>query len=85
MDAHTPKREAIERFVNHESRAASNWVVRVKDDANGPVVHLQAWRDDRRESAPEKTLEVHTRQVRLADDEPDESTKTMIRRWLASL
>jgi len=85
MEAHTPKREAIERFVNHESGAAKNWIVRVSDDHDDPIVRLQAWRDDRREAEPEKTLEVHTRQVRLADDELDESTKTMIRRWLASL
>ncbi len=85
MEAHTPKREAIERFVNHESGIAKNWIVRVHDDSEGPIVRLQAWRDDKRESEPEKSLEVHTRQVRLADDEPDESTKTLIRRWLASL
>lgn len=85
MDAHTPKREAIERFVQHESGIKKDWIIRVSDEPNDPIVRLHAWRDDRRESAPEKSLEVHTRQVRLADDEPDESTKTMIRRWLGSL
>lgn len=82
---HTPKREAIERFIQHESGTLKNWIVRVLDEPNNPIVQLQAWRDDKRENAPEKSLEVHTRQVRLADDEPDEATKTLIRRWLASL
>lgn len=85
MEPHTPKREAIERFVQHESGTLRNWIVRVADEARDPIVRLQAWRDDRPESEPEKTLEVHTRQVRLADDELDEATKTMVRRWLASL
>jgi hypothetical protein len=85
MEAHTPKREAIEKFIGHEEQAVSNWIVRAKDQGHDPVVLLQAWRDDRVESAPEKTLEIHTRQVRLQDDELDEATKTMIRRWLASL
>jgi hypothetical protein len=49
------------------------------------VVHLQAFRDDRVDAEPEKRLEVHTRQVRLEDNELDEGTKTMIRRWMASL
>ncbi len=85
MEAHTPKREAIEKFIHHESKASSNWIIRVLDASHDPVVRLEASRDDRAGSDPLKTLEVHTRQVRLADDELDESTKTMIRRWLASL
>ncbi len=85
METHTPKREAIERFVNHESGIAKDWIIRVLEDEHDPVLRLQAWRDDRAEVGPEKSLEVHTRQVRLADDEPDEATKTMIRRWLGSL
>lgn len=85
MEAHTPKREAIERFVKHEGGAAKDWIIRVADEAHDPIVRLNAWKDDNRESAPEKSLELHTRQVRLADDELDESTKTMIRRWMASL
>lgn len=84
-EAHTPKREAIQRFVQHESGAAKNWIIRVSDETHDPIVRLNAWRDDRVEAKPEKTLEVHTRQVRLADEEPDEATKTMIRRWIASL
>jgi hypothetical protein len=84
-EAHTPKREAIQRFIQHESGSATNWIIRVSDDFHDPIVRLRAWRDDRVEAEPEKTLEVHTRQVRLSDDEPDEATKTMIRRWIASL
>ena len=84
MEAHTPKREAIEKFIGHES-GAGVWIIRAVDDQHEPVVHLQAFRDDRVEGAPEKTLEVHTRQVRLVDNELDEATKTMIRRWMASL
>lgn len=84
MEAHTPKREAIEKFLGHESNL-SNWIVRAVDEAHSPIVLLQAYRDDKVESGPEKTLEIHTRQVRLEDDELDESTKTMIRRWIASL
>jgi hypothetical protein len=85
METHTPKREAIERFVNHEAAIAKNWIIRVLDEPHDPIIRLQAWRDDVRETRPEKSLEVHTRQVRLADEEPDEATKTLIRRWIASL
>ncbi len=85
MEAHTPKREAIEKFVHHESGIAKSWLVRVVDEPHDPIIRLQAWRDDKSGSAPEKSLEVHTRQIRLADNELDESSKTMIRRWLASL
>jgi hypothetical protein len=85
MEAHTPKREAIEKFIGHEEQAVSSWIVRARDQEHQPVVILQAWRDDQVEAEPEKTLEIHTRQVRLHDDELDEATKTMIRRWLASL
>jgi hypothetical protein len=84
MEAHTPKREAIEKFIGHET-GASDWIIRAVDEVENPVVVLKAYRDDRVEPGPEKTLEVHTRQVRLLDDELDEATKTMIRRWLASL
>ena len=85
MAAHTPKREAIEKFVKHESGTAKNWLVRVVDEEHDPVVRLHAWSVGKTEGAPEKSLEVHSRQVRLSDDELDESSKTLIRRWLASL
>ena len=85
MEARTPKREAIEKFVEHESGIAKAWIFRVHDDAHEPVVRIEAWRDYRQESGPEKSLEIHTRQLRLEDVELDEAAKTMIRRWLASL
>ena len=85
MEAHTPKREAIEKFIGHEEQAVSRWIVRAKDQEHEPVVVLQAWRDDQVQTGPGKSLEIHTRQVRLEDNELDEATKTMIRRWLASL
>lgn len=84
MEAHTPKREAIQKFIGHEG-GARNWIIRAKDEPHDPIVLLEAYRDDKVESAPEKTLEVHTRQIRLEDNELDEATKTMIRRWMASL
>lgn len=85
MEAHTPKRESIETFIHHESGIAKDWIIQVRDDEREPIVRLFARRDDRPGADPEKSLEVHTRQVRLMDDELDEATKTMIRRWLASL
>ncbi len=85
MTAHTPKREAIEKFVQHESGITKNWVIRVVDESHDPVVRLNAWRVDKPETEPEKSLEVHSRQVRLSGDELDEASKTLIRRWLASL
>jgi hypothetical protein len=85
MAAHTPKREAIEKFVQHESGTAKNWLIRVVDEEHDPVVRLHAWTVGKTEGPPEKSLEVHSRQVRLSDDKLDESSKTLIRRWLASL
>ena len=85
MTAHTPKREAIEKFVQHESGIIKNWVIRVIDEDHDPVVRLNAWRVDKTETEPEKSLEVHSRQVRLSGEELDEASKTLIRRWLASL
>ena len=85
MAAHTPKREVIERFVQHESGAGKNWIIRVVDEEHDPVIRLFARRDDQLTPDAEKSLEVHSRQVRLSDEELDEATKTLIRRWLASL
>lgn len=84
MEPHTPKREAIQKFIGHEG-GLNSWIIRARDESANPVVILEAYRDDEVESAPEKTLEIHTRQVRLEDNELDESTKTLIRRWMASL
>lgn len=85
MEAHTPKREAIEKFIGHEKTVAKHWIVRTVDEPENPIVRLRATRSDEASGGQEKTLEVHTRQVRLDSNELDESTKTMIRRWLASL
>jgi hypothetical protein len=85
MAAHTPKREAIEKFVQHESGILKDWLIRVVDEPHDPVVRLHAWRVGNSDGAPEKSLEVHSRQVRLSDEELDEASKTLIRRWLASL
>lgn len=84
MPVHTPKREAIEKFIKHESGIA-NWTIQVIDEPHDPVIRLHAWRVGSTENAPEKSLEVHSRQVRLSDEELDETSKTLIRRWLASL
>jgi hypothetical protein len=83
-EAHTPKREAIEKFIHHEG-GAKDWIIEVQDEVHEPVVRLQARRDDQLSPGSAKSLEVHTRQVRLTDDELDEATKTLIRRWMGSL
>ncbi len=57
----------------------------VVDQGHEPVVRLQARRDDRVTTETSKYVDIHTRQVRLTDDELDEATKTLIRRWLGSL
>jgi len=83
-EAHTPKREAIEKFIHHEG-GAKDWIIEVVDEAHEPVVRLQARRDDQVGTNAPKYVDIHTRQVRLTDDELDEATKTLIRRWLGSL
>lgn len=83
-EAHTPKREAIEKFIHHEG-GAKDWIVDVLDEPDEPLVRLQARRDDQIDSDSGKSLDIHTRQVRLTDDDLDEATKTLIRRWLGSL
>lgn len=85
MAAHTPKGAAIEKFLHHESSSAKDWIIRIDEEPDSPAVLIHARRDDEPTSAGEKTLEVHTRQIRLQDDELDESTKTMVRRWMNSL
>ena len=85
MEAHTPKREAIEKFVQHEGANTKGWLIRVVDEPHDPVIRLHAEKADEAGSDSEKSLEVHSRQVRLSDDELDEASKTLIRRWLASL
>ena len=85
MEANTPKRQAIEKFIEHENGSPGVWMIRVHDEQNAPKVMLEALRDDVRSSQPEKTLELPTDQVLLYDDELDEATKTKIRAWMASL
>lgn len=85
MAAHTPKREAIEKFVEHEGGNLRGWLIRVVDEEHDPVIRLFARKHENSASESEKSLELHSRQVRLSDEELDEATRTLIRRWLASL
>jgi hypothetical protein len=84
VEAHTPKRYAVERYLQSESARTPGWTIRVNDEQDSPVVCLQATKS---ESAgePPRTLEIHTRQVILEHDSIDDHTQTMIRRWLDSL
>src|SRR5947209_18584205 len=84
MEAHTPKREAIEKFLDSHKAHAPGWRIKVIDEQQIPLVRLEASSDHARGSEA-KTLEVHTRQVTLAGDHLDESTQKMIERWLDSL
>jgi hypothetical protein len=81
MEAHTPKRLAIERFLKTEKGSARDVRVRVIDEKENPIVRLETVHA----SEPVKALDVHTRQVILENDDIDHTTKQMIRRWLASL
>ncbi len=84
MEAHTPKRYAVERFIEAHKQQAKEWQVRVVDEHDDPVVRLEATKRTSTEKESRK-LEVHTRQVSLAHDDIDDSTKKMISRWLDSL
>lgn len=81
MEAHTPKRLAIERFVKNEHGRARAVRVRIIDEKENPIVRLETLDA----GGPAKALDVHTRQVVLENDDIDQTTKQMIRRWLASL
>ena len=83
MEAHTPKRYAVERFVEAHKHHAKEWQVRVIDQHDDPVVRLEATK--RTAGKESRKLEVHTRQVALTHDDLDDSTKRMISRWLDSL
>lgn len=85
MAAHTPKGEAIDKFLHHEGMIAKDWIFRVEEEPDNPAVLLHARRDNQISEDQRNWLEVHTRQVRLQDDELDEATKTLIRRWMGSL
>ena len=84
MEAHTPKREAIERFIDTHKEHAPGWHITVIDEHQTPLVRLEATSAAGKGDAP-KTLEIHTRQVTLAADRLDTSTQKMIERWLDSL
>jgi len=84
MEAHTPKRYALERFIEAHKHQAKDWQVRLIDEHDDPVVRLEATKQGIPTGQPQK-LEVHTRQVTLVHDEVDDSTKKLISRWLDSL
>jgi hypothetical protein len=81
MEAHTPKRSAIEKYLQKETQHSAGWNVRAIEQQQEPLILLEATRqgDQRR------TLEVHSRQVTLKGEELDPSTEKMILRWLESL
>lgn len=89
MEAHTPKRQAIEKFIQEEGAKTRDWQIRIVDEKESPVVRLEAVRRKAvAASGPAhspKTLEIHTRQAITDHDQIDDSTKRMIRKWLASL
>ncbi|MGH9614308.1 MAG: hypothetical protein ACRD4P_14640 [Bryobacteraceae bacterium] len=85
MEAHTPKRHAIKRFIEGHAGTVSDWRIRVIDEQENPIVHIEAARQDPATGDPQRTLEIHTRQVSLIRDEIDDSSKKLIRRWLSSL
>ena len=85
MEAHTPKRHAIKRFVESHAGSAADWRIRVIDEQNSPIVHIEAVRQDAEAGESRRTLEIHTRQVTLTRDEIDDSSKKMVHRWLSSL
>ena len=85
MEAHTPKRHAIEHFIKEHSGDLKGWQVRVIDEKDNPVVRLEATRPGHAAGEPGKTLEIHTRQATVDGDEIDHATQTMIRKWISAL
>jgi len=85
MEAHTPKRYAVENFIKGQGEHAHGWHVRVIDEQDTPLVRLEAVNNESNSAAAPKILEIHTRQITLAHDELDGSTKKLISRWLDSL
>lgn len=79
METHRPKRDAIERFLQQHG-AAPGIEVRVLDEHDNPVIWLQA-----SGGGPNRSLEIHTRQITLTNNSLDPSTQKMIERWLHSL
>ena len=84
MEAHTPKREAIEKFLNRHQEHAPGWRITVIDEQHTPLVRLEG-HSSASAGSEAKTLEIHTRQVTLSADNLDDSTQKMIERWLDSL
>ncbi|MBV9268088.1 MAG: hypothetical protein JO061_18110 [Acidobacteriaceae bacterium] len=80
MGAHTPKRDAVERFIKTQSEHAHGIEVKVIDEQQNPIILLEA---NASSSAPR--LEIHTRQITLTNEQLDPSTQKMITRWLDSL
>ena len=83
MEAHTPKREAVEKLIKACRQTGSDWQIRVVDEQNSPVILLEAVKGQA--GAGPKTLEIHSRQITLTHDDVDESTKKLIKRWIESL
>ena len=83
-EAHATKREAIEKFIHHEG-GGKDWIIRVHGEDHEERVRVGAHRDDEGGTAEAKSLEIHTPEIHMEDGELDEATKTLIRRWVASL
>ena len=83
MEAHTPKREAVEKFIASQSGHGKGWQVRVVDEQESPLNRLEATNPQAGDHA--KTLDIHTRQITLTHEQVDESTKKLILRWIDSL
>ncbi len=85
MEAHTPKRKAIQKFVATHAGSSQGYQVQVVDEQDNPIVLLEARANDSAATGAPSTLEIHTRQVTLTGDGIDASTAKMIERWLESL
>lgn len=90
MEAHTPKRQAVEKFIASNREHAPGWEIRVVDQQEAPVVLLEAvpqnqGATDHGKAHHQTKLEIHTRQVSLIHDDVDNTTKQMIQRWMDSL
>ena len=85
MEAHTPKRHAIKRFIAGRADTLPGWRIQVVDEQESPIIRIEAVNHDLATEDPRRTLEIHTRQVALIRDEIDDSSKRLIHRWLSSL
>lgn len=80
MEAHTPKRQAVEKLVGTLHIRAAGWEIRAVDQQNEPIIDLQATR-----GSETRSLQIHTRQVTLEGETLDESTAKLVERWIDSL